>query len=414
MELLRGSGRTKRPEPLLVLVGLFLIWGRFQLTVLLEDAMIMHIRMSMATAALASTILVAPLATVAQTVRTATAPGDGQYSGAVNFSRAQILAMMTERNIPGLSVAVSINGSVVWSEGFGYANLEQRTPVTTITKFRVGSVSKPYTAAALGLLYEQGRLDLDAPLQQYVPSFPEKSKGVVSTRSLGGHLAGIRHYRNQESSTLSRRYATVLEGLEIFASDTLQTVPGTNFSYSSYGWNLLSAVIEGASGEQFLAYMQANVFGQLAMRHTVAGHTDSIIVGRTGFYERSAEGAIVNAPYVDNSYKWAGGGFLSTPEDMVRFANGHLDSGFLSPETVELLWTSQRTTDGEETGYGIGWFTGDLNGQRTISHGGGSVGGNCLLLILPELNLVLAMTTNISNAGFRDLPQQIALRFAGN
>ena len=206
----------------------------------------------------------------------------------------------------------------------------------------------------------------------------------------------------------------MLAGLEIFANDTLQTVPGTTYSYSSYGWNLLSAVVEGASGEQFLAYMQANVFGPLGMRHTVAGHTDSIIVGRTGFYERTADGAIVNAPYVDNSYKWAGGGFLSTPEDMVRFANAHLESGFLDPETVQLLWTSQRTTDGEMTGYGIGWSTGDLNGQRIISHGGGSVGGNCLLMILPERDLVLAITTNISNAGFRDLPQQIALRFAGN
>ena len=376
--------------------------------------MIKLIRWSTSRLAAVSILLAAPLGTFAQTVRTATAPAPRQYAVAVEDSRARIDSMMTERNIPGLSVAVSIDGSVVWSEGFGYANLEQRTPVTTVTKFRIGSVSKPYTAVALALLYERGLVDLDAPVQQYVPSFPEKSKGVVTTRLLGGHLAGIRHYRNQESSTLSRRYATVLAGLEIFANDTLQTVPGTTYSYSSYGWNLLSAVVEGASGEQFLAYMQANVFGPLGMRHTVAGHTDSIIVGRTGFYERTADGAIVNAPYVDNSYKWAGGGFLSTPEDMVRFADAHLESGFLQEETVQLLWTSQRTTGGEVTGYGIGWSTGDLNGQRIISHGGGSVGGNCLLFILPERDLVLAMTTNISNAGFRDLPQQIALRFAGN
>lgn len=373
-----------------------------------------HSRTSVATAALASLMLVAPLALVAQTVRVASAPSDGQFSGAVNLSRAEIQAMMTERNIPGLSVAVSINGSVVWSEGFGYANLEQLTPVTTVTKFRIGSVSKPYTAAALALLHEQGLLDLDVPVQQYVPSFPEKSKGVVTPRLLAGHLAGIRHYRGNESGALNTRYATVTDGLEIFSDDTLLTPPGTTYSYSSYGWNLLSAVVEGASGEQFLSYMQANVFGPLAMRHTVAGHTDSIIVGRTGFYERTADGAIVNAPYVDNSYKWAGGGFLSTPEDMLRFADAHLASSFLRPETKQLLWTSQRTTSGETTGYGMGWSTGDLNGLRFISHGGGSVGGNCLLMILPERNLVLAMTTNISNAGFRDLPQRIALRFAGN
>jgi serine beta-lactamase-like protein LACTB len=373
-----------------------------------------QIRMVTARVAVALLLLAVPLGIAAQTVRTATAPAQGQYAEVVEASRALIFELMTERNIPGLSIAVSLNGSVVWSEGFGYANLEQRTPVTTVTKFRIGSVSKPYTAAALGLLYEQGRLDLDAPVQQYVPSFPEKSKGVVTPRLLAGHIAGIRHYRGNESESLNVRYATVTDGLEIFAGDTLLTLPGTTYSYSSYGWNLLSAVVEGASGEQFLSYMQDNVFWPLGMRHTVAGHTDSIIVWRTGFYERGADGAIMNASYVDNSYKWAGGGFLSTPEDMVRFANAHLGIGFLSAETIQLLWTSQRTTDGEETGYGIGWFTGELNGQRYVSHGGGSVGGNCLLMILPESNLVLAVTTNISNAGFRDLPQRIALRFAGN
>lgn len=373
-----------------------------------------RIRMSVARVAVLSILLAAPLGTVAQTVRTATAPANGPYSDFVDASRAQILAMMTERNIPGLSVAVSIDGSVVWSEGFGYANLEQRTPVTTVTKFRIGSVSKPYTAAALGLLYEQGLLNLDASVQQYVPSFPEKSKGVVTTRLLGGHLAGVRHYLDREFETINGRYATVTDGLEIFANDTLLSVPGNSYFYSTYGWNLLSAVVEGASGENFLAYMQANVFGPLAMRHTVAGHTDSIIVGRTGFYERTADGAIVNAPYVDNSYKWAGGGFLSTPEDMVRFANAHLESELLGAETVELLWISQRTAGGELTGYGIGWSVGDLNGQRVVSHGGGSVGGNCILLILPERKLVLAMTTNITNAGYGALPRQIALRFAGN
>ena len=376
--------------------------------------MIFRKRLSTLIVLAASLLLTPPLGTLAQTVRTATAPASGRYAEAAQESRAQIAAVMTERNIPGLSVAVSIDGAVVWSEGFGYANLEQRTPVTTVTKFRIGSVSKPYTAAAIALLYEQGLLDLNSPVQRYVPSFPEKTKGVVTTRLLGGHLAGVRHYRDLEFETIKNRFATVTDGLEIFANDTLLSAPGESYNYSTYGWNLLSAVVEGASGEQFLSYMQDNVFGPLSMRHTVAGHTDSIIVGRTGFYERSADGALVNAPYVDNSYKWAGGGFLSTPENMVRFANAHLTSEFLRPETVALLWTSQRTTAGEVTGYGVGWQANELNGQRVIAHGGGSVGGNCLLMILPEHSLVLAITTNITNAGYGDLPQQIALRFAGN
>ncbi len=372
----------------------------------------MNIRRLLTATALAIFVSVTPATTVAQVSRVATAPAPGSYTEVVNQSRTLIDSVMRARNIPGLSIAVSMDGNVVWSEGFGYANLEQQTSVTSTTKFRIGSVSKSLTSVALGQLYEQGKLDFDSPVQSYVPSFPEKEKGEVTVRLLAGHLAGIRHYDGREMLN-SRRYGTVSDGLDIFKNDTLLTSPGTKYSYSSYGWNLLSAVVEGASGERFLAYMSDHVFGPLGMRHTVAGHTDSIIVGRTGFYVRSGEGSLINAPYVDNSYKWAGGGFLSTPEDLLTFANALLLRDFLKPETVQMMWTSQKNSAGEDIGYGIGWFMGERGDVPAVWHGGGSVGGNSLLLIIPSAKLVLALTTNISNAGFRDAPLRIAKAFAG-
>jgi serine beta-lactamase-like protein LACTB len=348
----------------------------------------------------------------AQAVRVAEAPGLGKYATVVAESRVLIDSIMRGRNVPGLSIAVSVDGEVVWSEGFGYADLEQRTPVRTTTKFRIGSISKPLTAAALGLLYEKGLVDLDAPVQQYVPSFPEKEKGVVTTRLLAGHLAGVRHYNDLEFLS-SKRYASVTEGLSIFQNDTLLTPPGEKYSYSSYGWNLISAVIEGASGEDFLKYMRENVIRPLGMTHTVADYTDSIILGRSGFYERTDDGAVINAPYVDNSYKWAGGGFLSTPEDLLRFADAHLRGNFLKPETLDVWWTSQRNAAGEEVGYGIGWSVGEISGNRVISHGGGSVGGSCWLGILPDAGVVLAITTNLSDGGFQPILRPILLKFVG-
>ncbi|NIP82210.1 MAG: serine hydrolase [Gemmatimonadetes bacterium] len=195
------------------------------------------------------------------------------------------------------------------------------------------------------------------------------------------------------------RYPTVLDGLAIFQADTLLFEPGERFSYSSYGWNLISAVVEGASGEDFLTYMQENVFDPLGMRHTIADHTDSIIPFRTRFYERTDDGAIVNAPYVDNSYKWAGGGFLSTPSDLVRFGFAHFDDDFLRPETVAELWTSQTTNDGEPTGYGIGWFVSVQDGVvESASHGGGSVGGTTGFVTLPQERAVVAVVGNMSRA----------------
>jgi CubicO group peptidase (beta-lactamase class C family) len=290
---------------------------------------------------------------------------------------------------------VAIADDLVWSEGFGWADLEHRTPVTTLTRFRIGSVSKTMTATGLGILIERGQIDLDVPVQQYVPDFPTK-RWPISTRQVGGHIAGVRHYRGQEMRS-SVHYPTVSSGLTIFANDTLLFEPGTSYSYSSYGWNLVSAVMEGASGQDFLAFMRDEVWEPLGLRHTLADHNDSIIPDRTEFYEHGSDGAIVNAPYVDNSYKWAGGGFLSTPEDLVRFGAAHLRPGYLRAETLHQLMEPQSLRNGESTGYGIGWSTGTQDdGDTTKSHSGGSVGGTTLLLLIPAHQLVVAGVVNIS------------------
>ena len=305
------------------------------------------------------------------------------YAAAVARARAIVCDQLAGK-IPGLQVAVAVGGKLVWSEAFGYADLAREVPVTAETQFRIGSVSKPLTAAAVALLYEQGKLDLDAPVQRYVPSFPDKGY-PITTRQLAGHLAGIRHYRGDEF--LRNRHF-----------DTLSP-PGTKFSYSSYGWNLISAVVEGAAGQDFLTYMSRNVLRPLGLTHTAPDRVDSLIPNRTRFYERGADSGFVPAPPVDNSYKWAGGGFLSTAEDLVRFGSALLEPGFLKAATLELLFTSQKTTPGEPTGYGVGWFVAtDGRGHRWVSHGGGSVGGTTAFSVDRDSRVVVAITSNLTGA----------------
>jgi CubicO group peptidase (beta-lactamase class C family) len=237
---------------------------------------------------------------------------------------------------------------------------------------------------------------LDAPVQNYVPSFPEKQY-PVTTRQLAGHLSGIRHYRGEEFLSAAH-YDTVAEGLVIFADDPLEFEPGTRYSYSSYAWNLLSAVIEGATGEDFLAQMQSRVFEEMDLRNTVADQNHLIIMDRVRPYELE-EGLFYNSPSVDNSYKWAGGGFLSTAEDLVKFGLAHMEPGFLQAATLDEWFTSQTTNDGEETGYGIGWsIEADGAGRKVIGHGGGSVGGTTVLSIYPDHDLVFAAIINLSGA----------------
>ena len=318
---------------------------------------------------------------------------DSRYANAIQKARQFINDSLKVSGVPGTSVTVSVGGSVVWSEGFGYADLEQGVPVTPETKFRIGSVSKPLTATALGLLYEEGKINLDTLIQAYVPAFPVK-KYPITLRQMAGHIAGIRHYRGQEM-LLARRFHTVEEGLSIFKDDTLMFEPGTRYSYSSYAWNLISAAIEGAAKEDFLGHMNRRVFQPLGMTNTIADYSDSVISSRARWYTRDSVRHVINAPFVDNSYKWAGGGFLSTTEDLAKFGNAMLLGSLLKRTTISLMFTPQMLKDGNQTQYGIGWFVRtDKNQRRGVSHTGGSMGGTAHLLLYPEQKVVVAMLVN--------------------
>lgn len=358
------------------------------------------------------------------------AAGISQYNSSIEQARGMIIQFMDEYGVPGLSIAIGKDENMIWSEGFGFADVENRVPVTPLTRFRSGSISKTKTASAMGVLIEQGKLDSDASVYEYLPDYPEK-KYDFTTSQVAGHIAGIRHYASGSDEFLSNvRYADVQSTLSIFNEDPLLFEPGTDYSYSTFGWSVVSAVLEEASGENYLTLMQREVFEPLGMRYTVADYADSLISHRTSYYERSGgassyrtsqngesdsrPGELLNAPFVDNSNKWAGGGYLSTPEDLVRFGFGHFKgSGYLDDETLELLQTSQYTSDGEETGYGIGWSIGTIAGTdiATVGHNGGSVGGTSRFLIVPEEGWVIAIQANLTNTPFGQLDQDILKLF---
>ena len=307
---------------------------------------------------------------------------------------------------PGLAMSVSIKGNLVYSKGFGYSDLEMGKKVNpSTTQFRIGSVSKTVTAAGLALLYEQGKVDLDAPIEKYVPMWPQK-KHPITLRQLAGHLAGIRHYRGPEFIS-SKNYPTVTDGLAIFMNDSLINEPGTQYFYSSYGWNLISVAMEKANGGgtflqsgDFLQFMQQSVFNVLNMDNTKAEDMNQEWPDRTKFYNR-AGGGVVKATYVDNSYKWAGGGFIGTTEDLCKFGQAHMSEGFLKQSTLDEWMKSQNTRDGKATNYGIGWRTFPRpSGLVYYGHSGGSVGGTTYFLIHKPTETVLAITANLSNLNY--------------
>ena len=331
-----------------------------------------------------------------------------------------IRKFMRKHFIPGLSVTVANKGRIVWSQGFGYADKGNSEPVTPDTRMRIGSVSKTVTAAGVAILYEKGLLDLDAPVQKYVPSFPEK-RWPITTRELMGHIAGVRHYRGDEMLN-NQFYPSVTAGLEIFSADTLLFQPRTGYSYSSYAWNLVSAIMENVAKQDFLTFMERNVFNPLGLYSISPEHRDSSLTNLATFYNirpliNIADFHFFNirreAPYVDNSYKWAGGGFVSNTRDLVIFGLAHFDETILNKETISYWQTSMVTTDGESTNYGLGWRMGETeSGGRWVGHSGGSVGGRAMLILIPEEEFVIAILVNSAPGGsLRQLSLDVSKHF---
>ena len=323
------------------------------------------------------------------------------YAGAVKAGRDAVRELMSAAKIPGFSVAVGIHGQVVWSEAFGLADLEQSVATTTQTRFRLGSVSKVLTVAAVAKLYQEGKLDLDAPIQKYVPAFPDKGQ-PITTRQLAGHLSGIRHYQAKDYSQGRNidleHYDTILDSLKIFQDDPLVAPPGTRYSYTTFGYTLLSQIIERAAGQPFLTYLEEQIFRPLGMRNTAFDRVDKIIANRSRCYDYDRQAQVVNSAFVDPSYKWAGGGIVATAEDLVLFGTAFSKPGFLNAEVWQLMFTPQKTSDGKETIVGLGWrIAKDTQGRQLYHHAGNINGGRSVLMIYPESGLVIALLSNLGN-----------------
>src|SRR5215218_9437740 len=186
-----------------------------------------------------------------------------KYRQAISSDRALLPRLKEGLRAPGLSLTVAAHGKIVWSVSCGYADLESRRPVTAHTRFRIGSVSKTLTATALASYAESGRVELDAGVDRYV-DFPSHG-GAITLRRLAGHLAGIRHYESQAETVNRRHFASVAATLALFAGDPLVAEPGTRFSYSSYGYDVIGAALERVSGRNFASLIREAVLAPADM-----------------------------------------------------------------------------------------------------------------------------------------------------
>jgi CubicO group peptidase (beta-lactamase class C family) len=308
-----------------------------------------------------------------------------------------------EGAIPGMSAAVWIGDGLAWSEAFGLADLEHDVPVTRETRFRLGSCSKILTATLTATLLQSGKVDLDRDIREYLPSFPRK-EAPITLRQLLGHLAGIRHYTGKDFDSSApggiidlRPYPNTESALALFKDDPLIAPPGEKYSYSTFGYTLIAAVLEAATKKPFLEFMHEELLSPLELTNTGGDEWQLVMSHRTSYYEKSKDGKIVHATPVNQAYKWAGGGLLSTADDLARFGSAHFSPGLLDSQTLTTMFTPQESNDGKETGVGLGWRIGtDSSGRRLVHHAGSMGGCRAVLVVYPTDRIAVAILSNLA------------------
>ena len=299
---------------------------------------------------------------------------------------------------PGLSIAF-MKGDFVWAQGFGHADLENMVPAKPDSSFRMASVTKTFTSFALLQLVEAGKINLDAEVQTYVPYFPRK-KWPVTVRQVLGHLAGISHYKNSAAEEHIKEPKNTREAVAIFQDFDLVAEPGTRYNYSTYGYNLLGAVIEGASGQSYGDYVKSHVFEPLGMDNSRMDNPADIIPNRIRGY-RIVTGLLKNSEYVDVSSRFAGGGTRSTALDLIKYAQGIIGGKLVIDRTQREMFTSMATRGGILTGYGMGWSVQPWKGHFQVYHSGSQPETRTYLAIFPTEKFAVAAASNLegSNPG---------------
>jgi serine beta-lactamase-like protein LACTB len=317
-----------------------------------------------------------------------------------------VTAFMAKHKIPGLSIAIVSQGELAWSNGYGMADVENSVPAKATTAYRTASIGKTMTATAAMQLAESGKLDLNADIRDYCPAFPPK-QWKITPLNLLTHTSGIRHYggpRDKEEQNSSVHYPSVVEALTPFKDDPLLFEPGTKYLYSTYGFDTLGCVIQGAAKVPFLTYMSTHVWGPSRMTATRDDDPSAIIPNRAAKYTL-ASGELRNAPMIDMSNRLPAGGYITTAVDLAKFAQAVLGNRLLKPETFQRMIIPTKLPSGEPVGYGLGWGM-ELepwHDDTYVFHGGSSPGESGFIVLMPRHRFAVAFLTNLDDVSNREM-----------
>jgi D-alanyl-D-alanine carboxypeptidase len=317
---------------------------------------------------------------------------DNDTAGQIN----QLLTDTFKPDEPGAAVIVVRDGQVILRKGYGMANLELGVPVAPEMVFRLGSITKQFTAVAILMLVDEGRVTLSDDITKFLPSFPTHGQAITIERLLT-HTAGIKNYTEMpEFPSWWRDDRSLDELIGLFKDQPLDFAPGEKWAYSDSGYVLLGAVIEKASGTSYAEFIQQRIFGPLGMAHSYYDATEQVVPGRVAGYARTQAG-YAHAAYLSMTLPYAAGSLAASVDDLARWDAALYTDKLVKQATLKRAFQPAILNHGQPTGYGFGWEIGGYEGHSFSEHNGGINGFSTQMIRLSEDNVYVAILTNCEN-----------------
>lgn len=324
---------------------------------------------------------------------------------------AQIDDMLTEKypaEGAGAAVLITKGGKTIYSNASGKASIELNVDISAQHVFEIGSITKQFTAMAILMLEEQGKLKIEDEITKYLPDYPMMGYSITIHHLLN-HTSGIQSYTDMATwAAIWRLEKGVDEMIDVFKNEPMHFEPGTQWEYNNSGYFLLGAIIEKASGMTYADFLQQNIFNPLEMKNTRYGSRKELIMNRAAGYDRAPDGFFDNAEFLSMTQPYAAGSIMSTVGDMALWMEALKANKLISAESLKKAWTNYPLKNGNPTNYGYGFAISDINGSPTIEHSGGIFGYSSNGIYLPDEDLYTIILTNCSCNSPYDFSTRIA------
>ncbi|WP_271782822.1 serine hydrolase [Aquimarina algiphila] len=302
--------------------------------------------------------------------------------------------LLIERYKPngsGASILVAKKGKVIYHKAFGLSNIELNVPMKTDNVFEIGSITKQFTAVAILMLVEQGKLNVKDEITKFIPDYPTHGK-KITLHHLLNHTSGIKSYTEMNLSEIKSKDMTPTELINYFKNEPMDFDPGQQWKYNNSGYIILGHIIEKVSSQTYEDFIEQHIFKKLKMGNSRYGHKNEIIMNRAAGYQ-TREGYI-NSDRISMTLPYAAGSLMSTTEDLFKWQTALNQNVLIKKETLQKAHTNYPIANGEYTNYGYGWLTYDVNGVPAIQHGGGIFGYTSYAIYIPEEDVYVATLTN--------------------